>query len=116
MSIKNEGGSIHLFQRDQDKTLTERQWQDEVIAYAREHGWMVAHFRPARTAKGWRTPMQGDPGFPDLVLARDGKVLLIELKRVGQHPTIAQNNWMRESGHFTCWTPEHRDLMQTTLA
>ena len=96
--------------------MTERQWQDEVIAYAKEHGWMVAHFRPARTAKGWRTPMQGDPGFADLVLARRGVVLLVELKRIGGKVSKGQEDWQRASGHFTCWTPEHRKLMQQTLA
>jgi len=54
------------------RAMTEQQLLDAIVQAAKLHGWMVAHFRPALTAKGWRTPMQGDPGFPDLVLARKG--------------------------------------------
>ena len=44
-------------------------------------GWRWVHFRPARTDKGWRTPVQGPmgAGWPDLVLVRD-RVVIAELK------------------------------------
>lgn len=43
----------------------ERQWQAQVIELARILGWRVAHFRPALTKHGWRTPVQADgAGFP----------------------------------------------------
>jgi hypothetical protein len=54
---------------------TEREFQRQVIDLARLLGWRCAHFRPGRTARGWRTPVQADgAGFPDLqpVRARDG--------------------------------------------
>ena len=54
-----------------------------VLAAARLLGWRTAHFRPARTAHGWRTPVQGDgAGFPDLLLAhpRQARLLFRELK------------------------------------
>jgi hypothetical protein len=50
--------------------VNERDWQSRVVGYARLRGWLVNHARPATTAGGWRTPVQGDPGFPDLALAR----------------------------------------------
>ena len=62
---------------------TEAQMARAIIAAARFTGWRVAHFRPARTTHGWRTPVQGDgAGFPDLVLVhpRDGLVWWAELK------------------------------------
>jgi hypothetical protein len=51
-----------------------------VIHAARIHGWLVHHCRAARTADGWRTPVQGNRGFPDLVLAKPGRLILAELK------------------------------------
>ena len=39
-------------------------------------GWMAFHPRPARTAHGWRTALSGDPGYPDLTLAKAGHPLI----------------------------------------
>ena len=111
----NEGGSIKNLQRDLDMAMLESEWQKEVIAYAQAHDWLVAHCRPARTAKGWRTPMQGDPGFPDLCCARNSVVLLIELKRWGGYATREQMDWL-EAGEGYCWTPEQRRFMEEVLA
>lgn len=77
--------------------LTERELTQTVIELARLFGWMVAHFRPGMNRRGeWSTPMQGDPGFPDLVLVRDKRLLFIELKRMGQKPTPTQREWLEE--------------------
>lgn len=50
-------------------------------------GWVYVHFRPARTAHGWRTPGSGEmlEGWPDLTLLRlrDGRLLFAELKGSG---------------------------------
>lgn len=58
-------------------------------------GYLWAHMRPARTLKGWRTPVAGPggEGFPDLVAARDGQVLFIEVKRDGGKLTPGQRRW-----------------------
>ena len=59
---------------------SEADFQQAVIDAARYCGWLCSHFRPARTEKGWRTPVAADgKGFPDLVLVRD-RVLFVELK------------------------------------
>jgi len=64
--------------------MTEAEFQRQVIQLAALRGWLVHHARPARVrVKGvetYRTPVQGHKGFPDLVLARRGRVLLVELK------------------------------------
>lgn len=62
--------------------LTEEQWQQRVTDYADLKKWMWAHFRPARTVKGWRTPVSGPlgMGFPDLLLVRRGRLVALELK------------------------------------
>src|SRR5215217_4018452 len=60
---------------------TEAECQATIIEAARVLGYRVAHFRAARTMHGWRTPLQGDAGWPDLVIAGHGHCLVVELKR-----------------------------------
>lgn len=86
--------------------MTEAEFQDRVIATARLYGWMVHHARPARMADGrWRTPVQGDRGFPDLVLAhtRHGRVFA-ELKSDTGRLTPEQKAWLAVLGGVV-WRP-----------
>lgn len=77
------------------RRMSERELQRNVLAMAKVLGWRSAHFRPAQTVHGWRTPVQGDgAGFPDLVLLRRGRGLAIELKREGKDPETAQWEWL----------------------
>lgn len=100
---------------DMDRLLSEDDWLSEVMAYARSHGWHTAHFRPALTKDGhWITAMQGDPGVPDLLLARNGVVVLAELKKWGKQPTTAQRDWLKAAAGYW-WTPEHRAEMRKVL-
>lgn len=95
---------------------TEAQLQAAVIELAHLRGWKVAHFRPAQTAKGWRTPVQGDNGFPDLVLARRGDVLLIELKSEKGKVEPEQLAWGEAIGiTWKVWRPSDWDLIQWRL-
>lgn len=74
--------------------MSEDELQAAVIDLARLLGWRVAHFRPARTDHGWRTPMQGDPGFPDLVLANGDRVIFAELKSETGRVSLDQTAWI----------------------
>lgn len=75
--------------------MTERDLQAWVIVLARLLGWRVAHFRPARTAHGWRTPVAGDgAGFPDLVLVRGERMLFRELKTERGKLRPEQEAWL----------------------
>lgn len=97
--------------------LSEDEWTTRVMQTARLHSWRAAHFRPARTAKGWRTPMTGDVGVPDLILARDGVVLLAELK--GDRGTVRpdQRLWLDALGrHGRLWRPRDWDDVLATLS
>lgn len=86
--------------------LTEDDLQARVIDLAQLHGWRVAHFRAARTGRGWRTPVEGDPGFPDLVLARGGRVILAELKSDTGRVEDTQHAWLFALGkHGRLWRP-----------
>lgn len=76
--------------------MSEAAFTDAVIQYAQLRGWLVAHFRPCRTEKGWRTAVQGDVGFPDLVLGRDGYLIVAELKSETGGLSIGQVRWFKQ--------------------
>lgn len=94
---------------------TEEQFKAEVIREATSRGWLVHHDRPARTDKGWRTAIQGDPGFPDLCLARDGFVLLVELKAEKGRTSANQQAWLAHTGG-ELWRPRDWPLILERLA
>ena len=79
------------------KRATEADCQRTIIEAARLAGWLVHHTRPAQMQSGkWATPLQGDPGFVDLVLCHPARGLLwfVELKRKPNKATAAQQQWM----------------------
>lgn len=95
---------------------TERAWTAQVIQVAHLHGWLVAHFRPARRADGsWMTPLQADgAGFPDLVLTRSrgeqvARLLFVELKTERGRLAPLQRRWLEalEATSAECyvWRP-----------
>lgn len=99
--------------------IAEADWQATVIAAARLHGWMVAHFRPARTEQGWRTPVAADgKGFPDLLMVRD-RVVAAELKSARGRVTADQGRWLatfEAAGVEThVWRPDDFDEVVEVL-
>jgi hypothetical protein len=88
-------------------TMSEADFQSTVIDLARRLGWRVCHFHATRLPGGRViTPVQGDVGAPDLILARDGVVILAELKRHGAKPRPAQVEWLTALGAYgRLWTP-----------
>jgi hypothetical protein len=99
----------------------ERDFQQAVIDLARFMGWRVFHARPALTRRGrWLTPIQGDAGFPDLVLCRPPRLILAELKRVGGKLSPAQRGWLdalHACAGVECylWTPSDWEAIIDTL-
>ncbi len=81
------------------RAVSEAQFQDVVIGYARARGWLVHHDRPSQNAAGrWSTAIQGDAGFPDLVLAREDAIVMLELKRQSGRLTPQQRVWLAALG------------------
>jgi hypothetical protein len=75
--------------------VNEASLQAAVVDLAHAYSFKAAHFRPAQTAKGWRTPVGGDGrGFVDLVLAKPGRVLFVELKADAGRLTAQQKEWV----------------------
>lgn len=92
-------------------TLSENDLLTAVLDLCALYGVRVAHFRPARTAYGWRTPVSGDgKGFPDLVLAGAGGVAFRELKgprgRMRPDQTEWQHTLLRAEADVDVWTPK----------
>jgi len=94
--------------RDKLPALTEREFSLQVEGLFKLFGWRYAHFRPAQTNKGWRTPMTGTKGFPDYVAVRvrDGKrqIIFAELKSEKGKISTEQDDWLTELGGYL-WRP-----------
>ena len=74
---------------DRKLYLTEAQLQEMIIARARALSWLVYHTYDSRRSTA---------GFPDLVLARKGHVIFVEVKSEKGRLTGAQAEWLRVLG------------------
>ena len=73
----------------------ERDFLNNVLELANFLRWRRAHFRPAMTKWGWRTPVQADGrGFPDLILVRPPRLLVVELKSDKGTLSVFQEEWL----------------------
>jgi 3',5'-cyclic AMP phosphodiesterase CpdA len=93
-------------------TLTEKALSDNIVALARMLGYLV-HRDPTWRATG------ADPGYPDLTLAREGKIIFVELKADKGKLTPEQMDWAdaidgthRDSGYemrpwYYVWRPSN---------
>ncbi len=92
----------------------------QVIQLARLLGWRSFHCRPARTARGWRTPVQGDgKGFPDLILLKGTQIIVAELKAGKNKITREQQAWIAAwkavGARGFVWRPEDLYAIQAIL-
>ena len=106
-------------------SLSEKQFQGQVISLLHLNGYRVAHFTPALNARGqWRTPIAADgKGFPDLVAVRpnepdhhrDGRVLFIELKSDVGRLSKEQRDWsadlLSSGAEAYVWKPKDWDTI-----
>lgn len=102
------------------KGFTEHDFTNQVLQLAKLYGWRSAHFRPARTAKGWRTAVSGDgKGFPDLILVKGQRLIVAELKMARGKWTIEQMDWMKAFENagvkVFCWRPDDFEEIKKIL-
>lgn len=95
---------------EQPREPSEKEFQAQVITLARLLGWTVAHFRPALTKHGWRTPAAADGvGFPDLVLVGHDQTLFRELKVGHGRLRPEQETWRdvltKNGADWAAWRP-----------
>jgi hypothetical protein len=96
--------------------VSEREFQRAVMELATRLSWRVGHFHDSRREVRRRdgsSRVVGDRaarGFPDLVLARAGRVLFVELKSEKGRVKPEQREWMEALGENAgvevyCWRP-----------
>lgn len=85
---------------------SEADFQTWVVGTARRHHWMVAHLRDSRG--------QDAVGLPDLIMARDGVVLLAEIKSMTGRVQVDQKPWLAASGNHI-WRPSMRAEIEAVL-
>ena len=100
--------------------LTEKQFSQQVYDLARMQGWLVARFPT------WR-PTGTSPGYPDLTMVRDGRLIFAELKVGKGKPSHGQQEWLNElvdcqtmrlvdlMPEVYVWTPEDWELIVEVL-
>lgn len=88
-------------------SLSEADFQRIVVDYAQLMRWHWCHYFPLANKRGrYQTPVSGHPGCPDIILAKNGRVLLVELKTSGGRLRPGQMGWLAEAGeHGRVWRP-----------
>lgn len=97
---------------------TENEFKDKVIQFLKLHGWLVTHFRPCLNRAGkWRTALQGDAGFVDLVAARNGDVWFLELKSASGVLSPQQRIWGKHlpPGRYLVVYPQDFDRLMEAM-
>jgi len=94
------------------KSMTEAEIQSNIIQLARALGYLCAHFRSVRVQRQggttfYQTPVQADgAGFPDLVLAKAGRVIFVECKSERGSVSPEQAEWLNIlPGEVYVWGP-----------
>lgn len=102
------------------RPAVERDWESTIIDAARLGGWLVHAERPAPSKRGWRTPIRGHAGWPDLVLVRGGRMIVAELKRRPNKVTDSQRIWLEWLARAgvdarVVWVPDDVDALCAEL-
>ncbi len=94
-----------------DPHIKEKQFLQLVYDTARRLGWLCYH--PYRSDKS-------TPGYPDLTMTKNGRLIFAELKREGKKATPTQQKWLFElalvDGVQAClWWPSDWETILETL-
>ncbi len=85
-----------------DGTVDEKDLQLAAIQFAHLHGWLCYHVFDSRMA----STKHVDKGFPDWILAKEGRVLALEFKTERGKLTLAQCEWIYQlsaEGRIECF-------------
>ena len=92
----------------------EKEFQAAIVKLAKELGWRISHL-PRVSSKVEVRKLYDNTGFPDLVLAKDGNVLFLELKRLqgrALHSLVSEDqwDWMQDLPPGLAWIVGPADL------
>ena len=94
-----------------NNAISEREFMQMVIDYARLHGFLAYHTYDSR---------RSEPGFPDLVLVRGDRVIVAELKAMKGGLRPGQVEWLEafaDTGKVEAflWLPSSWDEIEEVL-
>lgn len=90
-------------------------WVEDLL---HSFGYFLAHFRPAKTDKGWRTAVSCDgAGFPDYIAVKPSRCIVAELKSEIGTVTPEQRRWLDlfagvEVVETYLWRPSDREEIE----
>lgn len=104
-------------------TVTELDYEQTILDMAKIAGWRRHGERPALSKKGYRTPIKGEAGWPDLILAKGRQMIAAELKviRPDNKPTLDQIAWLERLDAIpgvtalVLWLPDEMDRFNAAL-
>ena len=117
-SMPSNAVTIGEYRRRQAQTKTDRMPLEseasllsKVTDTAHLYGWKIYHT--------WSSKHSAS-GFPDLVLAKDGRLIFAELKRDDKGPDLNQQDWLSELGRVHAvevylWRPRDFDEIERVL-
>ena len=76
--------------------VTEAEFQQTVVQYAVLRGWRTYHTHDSR---------RSNPGYPDLTLVRDRRIVFAELKTETGRVTHDQQEWLTDLLVAANWNP-----------
>jgi len=92
--------------------LPEKTLLEHIRALARRHGWLCYHTHDSRGS---------EPGFPDVLLCKPGRLIFAEVKRQQGKLTREQAQWLDMLGHtisgveIYVWRPSDLESVHTIL-
>ena len=92
--------------------MTEAELKAKVVALAHAAGWRVFSLPMVRNVR----PVKGAEGYPDLTLARHGRVMWIELKAEDGNLSSEQMQWMRDLPYLNVVRPSDLGELVRVLA
>ncbi|MGK2898582.1 MAG: hypothetical protein ACSLE9_07825 [Burkholderiaceae bacterium] len=102
------------------KSANEDELLTRVVDLLDTYNWLCHHDRPARMADGtWRTAVQGDAGFPDIIALRGGRMVIAELKHATK-VSADQELWLEAfrqlpGAEVYVWRPGDEDAIEEVL-
>lgn len=91
--------------------MTEAELRAQVVDLAHKLGWRVFSLPIAKT----RRPVKDAIGYPDLTLAKGGKVIWLELKVAYNKASPEQLAWWKELGEGQCYFIRPTDMAWLAL-
>lgn len=105
MTRKNKYNAWGLNVRD---LMPEASFQAEVQRYASTQGWLSTHITDSRYTTG-------QAGAPDVLMVRNGEIILAELKSKAGRLTSQQQLWIREYPKTYVWRPSDKEEIMEVL-